>query len=80
MVAIQAIRKSNARIAKLPVGLVALFLGGTSGIGQSALIQFATHAIRPRIYIVARQASATTTTKLLEKLREKNPGGIYTII
>jgi hypothetical protein len=51
MVAIEAIRKSNARIAELPAGLVALFLGGTSGIGQSALIQFATYAIQPRIYI-----------------------------
>jgi NAD(P)-dependent dehydrogenase (short-subunit alcohol dehydrogenase family) len=78
MVAIEAIRKSNARIAELPAGLVALFLGGTSGIGQSALIQFATYAIQPRIYIAARRASATTG--LLEELHEKNPGGTYTVI
>ncbi len=78
MVAIQAIRKSNARIAELPAGLVALFLGGTSGIGQSALIQFAEYAVQPRIYIAARRASATTG--LLEELHEKNPGGTYTVI
>ncbi|KAH8821854.1 hypothetical protein F5884DRAFT_769227 [Xylogone sp. PMI_703] len=78
MVSIQVIRKSNARIAELPAGLVALFLGGTSGIGQSTLIQFAQYAVQPRIYIAARRASAITG--LLEKLHQKNPGGIYTVI
>ena len=78
MVAIQVIRESNDRIAKLPERLVALFLGGTSGIGQSALIQFATHTVRPNIYIVARRASAVTG--LLEELREKNREGTYTVI
>ena len=78
MVAIQAIRKSNARIAELPEGLVALFLGATSGIGQSALIQFAKYAVRPRIYIVARRASATRG--LLEELHKENPEGTYTVI
>ena len=78
MVAIQVIRKANGRSAELPERLVALFLGATSGIGRSALIQFATYAVRPRIYIVARRASATTG--LLEELREKNRGGTYTVI
>jgi NAD(P)-dependent dehydrogenase (short-subunit alcohol dehydrogenase family) len=78
MVAIQAIRKSNARIAELPEGIVALFLGATSGIGQSALIQFAKYAVRPRVYIVARRAS--TTKGLLEELRKENQEGTYTVI
>ncbi len=78
MVSLQAIRKSNARVAELPEGLVALFLGATSGIGQSALIQFAQYAVRPRIYIVARRASATKP--LLAELRAKNPGATYTVI
>jgi short chain dehydrogenase len=78
MVAIQAIRKSNARIAELPEGLVALFLGATSGIGQSTLIQFAKYAVQPRIYIVARRASATR--ELLEELHKENLEGTYTVI
>ncbi len=78
MVAIQAIRKSNACIAELPPGLVALFLGATSGIGQSTLIQFARHAVRPRIYIVARPSSPITT--MLDELRKRNPEGTYTVI
>ena len=78
MISVQAIRKSNAGIADQPEGLVALFLGGTSGIGQSALVQFAKYALRPRIYIVARRAASTTT--LLEELHEHNRGGTYTVI
>ena len=78
MVAIQVIRKSNGRIAELPDRLVALFLGATSGIGRSALIQFAMYAVQPRIYIVARQTSATTG--LLEELHEKNREGTYTVV
>lgn len=78
MVAIQAIRKSNAGVSKLPGGLVALFLGATSGIGQNALIQFAKYAVRPRIYIVARRAAATTA--LLGQLNEHNQEGTYVVI
>jgi NAD(P)-dependent dehydrogenase (short-subunit alcohol dehydrogenase family) len=78
MVTIQAIRKSNARIAELPPGFVALFLGATSGIGQSALVQFARYAVRPRIYIVARRASSTTA--LLDELQKNNWEGTYTFI
>ena len=80
MVAIRAVRASNARIAELPEGLVALFLGATSGIGQSALLQFSQHAVRPRIYIVARKASNATTTALLAQLRKQGPGGTYTVL
>ncbi len=78
MVAIQAIRQSNARISELPAGLVALFLGGTSGIGRSALEQFAQRAVRPRIYIAARQGSSAPA--LVQSLRQSNPQGTYTII
>jgi hypothetical protein len=78
MVAIQTIRASNARIAGLPEGLVGLFLGATSGIGQSALKQFVQYAVKPRVYIVARRAAAAT--ELLAGLRAKNPHGTYEII
>ncbi|KAH8813119.1 hypothetical protein F5884DRAFT_856403 [Xylogone sp. PMI_703] len=35
-------------------GLVGLFVGGTSGIGETTLKAFARHAISPRIYVVGR--------------------------
>lgn len=78
MVAIGVIRESNKGLADLPERLVAAFLGATSGIGQSALIQFSTYAVRPTVYIVARRASATT--ELLAELRKKNSEGKYIII
>lgn len=78
MIVLEAIHKSNTRISELPEGLVALFLGATSGIGQSTLLQFSKYAVRPRVYIVARRASATS--EILTELRAENPGGTYTII
>ncbi|KAH8882289.1 NAD(P)-binding protein [Thozetella sp. PMI_491] len=78
MVAIQTVRESNARIGELPEGLVALFLGATAGVGQSALKQFVERAVRPRIYIAARSASASAA--FVEQLRQTNPEGTYTVI
>lgn len=78
MVHLSVVHESNARISQLPEGLVALFLGGTSGIGQNTLIQLATHAVKPRIYIVARRASAIDG--MIATLRTKNPHGEYIVI
>ncbi|EJD39534.1 NAD(P)-binding protein [Auricularia subglabra TFB-10046 SS5] len=80
MVAVQIARRSNARLAAVPQGLVALFIGATSGIGQSALQQFAEHAQAPRIYTVARPASVPAHEAFLATLRQTNPGGTYTLI
>ncbi|KAK8053326.1 hypothetical protein PG996_012627 [Apiospora saccharicola] len=54
MVSFEAIRASNAQIstALLP-GLVAVFVGATSGIGETTLKQLAKRAPQPRIYFSA---------------------------
>ncbi|RSM02082.1 hypothetical protein CEP52_008228 [Fusarium oligoseptatum] len=80
MVSLQIVQQSNARLATLPKGLVALFIGATSGIGQSALEQFAQHASSPRIYTVARPQTVASHEKLLSSLRETNPNGTYNLI
>ncbi|KAH6657821.1 hypothetical protein BKA67DRAFT_656063 [Truncatella angustata] len=80
MVSYEVVKQSNARIASLPKGLVALFIGATSGIGQSALQQFAQHASAPKIYSVARPVSAANHDKMLSSLRESNPSGTYNLI
>ncbi|KAI8629866.1 NAD(P)-binding protein [Xylariaceae sp. FL1651] len=72
------IQESNKRIADLPEGLIALFIGATSGIGKSTLAQFAQHATRPKIYIVARSASKIAGQ--LDELRSANPKATYDII
>jgi NADP-dependent 3-hydroxy acid dehydrogenase YdfG len=76
MVAITAIRASNARVATtLPPGLVGVFVGATSGIGETSLKQFAKHASKPRIYFVGRSQEAGD--RILSELKALNPEGSY---
>ncbi|KAK7750645.1 hypothetical protein SLS62_007492 [Diatrype stigma] len=82
MVSLQTIQQSNARIASsLPAGLVALFIGATKGIGQSALQHLARHAPpSARIYSVARPGAAAAHEELLASLRRDRPDATFTLI
>ena len=53
MVRISTIRDSNAQCKCLD-GLVAVFVGGTGGIGESTATEFFMRTTRPRAYIVGR--------------------------
>lgn len=53
MVRIDAIRESNAK-AKGIEGLVAAFVGGTGGIGESTAKELFLRTTRPRAYIIGR--------------------------
>ena len=55
MVHIDTIRESNARGKKLS-GLVAVFVGGTGGIGESTAKEFFKRTTKPRAYIIGRWA------------------------
>jgi NAD(P)-dependent dehydrogenase (short-subunit alcohol dehydrogenase family) len=80
MVALQAVNASNALLkTALPSGIVAVFVGATSGIGKSTLIKFAQHVNEPRIYFVGRSQQAAD--EILHQLQHDiNPGGSYTFI
>jgi NAD(P)-dependent dehydrogenase (short-subunit alcohol dehydrogenase family) len=80
MVSLKIVEQSNARVASLPQGLVALFIGATSGIGQSTLQNFAHHAPSPRIYTVARPSAVASHETFLGSLRQSNPDGTYKLI
>lgn len=82
MVSLQTVQQSNARISSvLPRGLVALFIGATSGIGQSTLQQFVQNAPpSPRIYTVARPQSVASHEALLASLRQSSPTADIKII
>ncbi|KAK9414954.1 putative NAD(P)-binding domain-containing protein [Seiridium unicorne] len=80
MVSLKVVQQSNAQVANLPRGLVALFIGATSGIGESALQHFAQHAPAPRIYTVARPSTAASHEKLISSLRLSKPEGTYKLI
>ena len=79
MVSLKDVRASNARFKEKAIpGLVALFIGGTSGIGKGTLIQFAKNANAPIVYLVGR--SKASATPLLNELESLNPNGTFTFI
>ena len=57
------VKASNASLRKLGPGLVALFVGGTSGIGETTLRALARHTSGARIYIVGRNREAADKIK-----------------
>jgi len=76
MVNIKDVRKSIAELEARPVGPTALFVGATSGIGKSTLINFAKHVNKGTVYILTR-SNATT---FLETLKSINPEGNFKLI
>ncbi|KAI1250912.1 hypothetical protein MGN70_007973 [Eutypa lata] len=76
MVSLQAIRESNSCIATgLPAGLVAVFVGATSGIGETTLKQLVKRARQPRIYFLGRRESEGK--RIQAELKELNREGEY---
>lgn len=79
MVSLAAIRASNGQVAAtLPSGLTAVFVGATSGIGETSLKQFARHAKQPRIYFVGRSEEAGK--RITTELEALNSGGTYVFV
>ncbi|KAJ4164506.1 hypothetical protein LMH87_006178 [Akanthomyces muscarius] len=78
MVTLSVAQASNASIATLPSGMVAVFVGGTSGIGGHALKSFAEHARSPLIYLVGRSQEAADI--IISDCTKRNPDGRYIFI
>lgn len=79
MVSYTDIQSSNSRIAStLPPGLVAVFVGATSGIGEYSLKQFAKHARQPRVYFVGRSQEAGD--RIAAECKALNTEGEYTFV
>jgi NAD(P)-dependent dehydrogenase (short-subunit alcohol dehydrogenase family) len=78
MVDLQTVLQSNSRLQDVKDPQVALFVGATSGIGLGILKEFARNSANPRVYIVAR--NATAAAPLAEELRLMSPGGHFEII
>lgn len=79
MVALSDAQASNADITKsLATGMVAVFVGGTSGIGEYTLKKFARHAKNPRIYLVGRSQDAAD--RIIPECVKINPDGQYIFI
>jgi NADP-dependent 3-hydroxy acid dehydrogenase YdfG len=76
MVPLEQMRASNAQLkTAMPAGLVAVFAGATSGIGESSLRQFVKNTVRPRIYFLGR--SKESGARVSAELKRLNPDGEY---
>lgn len=76
MVALETVQNSNSQLAQAyPEGLVAVFAGATSGIGEIALRNFVQHTSKPRIYIIGRSQEACDRIDV--DLKNINPQGKY---
>ena len=79
MVSLAAVQASNACIpTSLPLGLVAVFVGGTNGIGEYTLKEFARLASKPRIYNIGRSQEASD--RIAVEVKKLNADAQYTFI
>ncbi|KAI9828097.1 MAG: hypothetical protein M1832_003624 [Thelocarpon impressellum] len=79
MVSLTEVQSSNSRIdSALPPGLVAVFVGGTRGIGEYTLRQFAKHARQARVYFVGR--SQENGDRVAAECKALNPEGEYIFV
>lgn len=77
MVSLKTVQASNAGLRALP-NITALFVGGTSGIGQSTLRQLARYADSPTAYIIGRNEARARP--FLSELQQLNPKGRFHFI
>ncbi|KAI0453593.1 putative short-chain dehydrogenases/reductase [Xylaria acuta] len=79
MVALSDIIASNECIpSALPPGLVAVFVGGTSGVGEYTLKASARYARAPKVIVVGRSQEAAD--RILDECRRLNPDGHFEFI
>ena len=79
MVSLTHVQSSNSRISStLPPGLVAVFVGATSGVGETSLKQFAKHVRQPRVYFIGRSQEAGN--RIAAECKALNSEGEYIFI
>ncbi|KAJ6023963.1 short-chain dehydrogenases/reductase [Penicillium herquei] len=72
------VRDWNASLKDARPEVVALFAGGTSGIGRSTAVKLASAIACPTIYIVGRNQAAGA--QVLEELKAANKNGSYSFM
>lgn len=79
MVSLTEVQSSNSFIPSvLPPGLVAVFVGATSGIGETTLKQFAKYTRQARVYFIGRSQEAGD--RITAECKELNKEGEYAFI
>ncbi|KAL4893925.1 hypothetical protein BDV59DRAFT_176448 [Aspergillus ambiguus] len=80
MVTLQAVQAHNATLKSLASGLVAVFVGGTSGIALSTALALARHtpSLSPKIYLIGRNQSAADSA--IGSIKTINPSAQPTFL
>ncbi|TQV98933.1 hypothetical protein V2A60_007370 [Cordyceps javanica] len=78
MVNLRNIQAHNATLASSAPNLVAVFVGGTSGIALSTALALARHTPSPSIYLVGRSQPAADAA--IATMREMNPSARATFL
>ncbi|KAJ5152024.1 short-chain dehydrogenases/reductase [Penicillium capsulatum] len=72
------IRDWNSSLKSSRSDFVALFVGGTSGIGKHTALKLTSFVSKPSIYIIGRNEAAGA--QVMEELKAANPNGTYAFI
>ncbi|KUL89523.1 hypothetical protein ZTR_04415 [Talaromyces verruculosus] len=78
MVAISEIRQQITTVKNLGSGLVAVFVGGTSGIGLSTAREFTRYAAAPHIYLIGRNEAQAS--EIISELQTINGSATVSFI
>ncbi|PYH92167.1 short-chain dehydrogenases/reductase [Aspergillus ellipticus CBS 707.79] len=78
MPSLSEVRQSNATLASTRPDLTAVFVGGTSGIGEATAKQLAKAIPKPTIHLVGRNPESGS--RILEELRASNPNGTFRFV
>ena len=77
MVNLSDVRKSNSAL-KTSSSVVAVFAGGTSGIGEATVKALAANAKDPKVYIIGRNEARAS--RIIEECVQSCPGGSFTFV
>ncbi|KAL2853178.1 hypothetical protein BJX68DRAFT_234152 [Aspergillus pseudodeflectus] len=79
MVTLNAVKAHNATLkSTLAPGLVAVFVGGTSGIALSTALALARHTVSPKIYLIGRSQPAADDA--ISTIKSINPSATPTFL
>ncbi|CAI7612820.1 short-chain dehydrogenase/reductase [Penicillium manginii] len=73
MVSLDDVKRHNASLKDFGPNLVAVFVGGTSGIGEATARAFVRDTVSSRVYLVGRNEAQAS--KIIQELRQLNPDG-----
>lgn len=76
MVALKIVQTSIEEFKPKSKGFVGVFIGGTSGIGEAAVIGFAKHVEEARLYIVGRNEEAAKS--IIARCEKLSPSSKFT--